>query len=221
MTPSEIQGVVSAAVDQKFAFPYWAYIVALAISGIGAYLGSYLSQRGRDNATKDGFNAVRDQLKKTTQDTEHIKASLSSEHWVVQQSWSQKKQIYSDVLLQLTKLRGALSRRAEQYDATGLEHDRSIEESPHYIEWSRRSDAAFKDLEEQMGVVSIFLPEGIVKRLNELLQKHLSSGWWSICEADYAKEMFDLVNSVGCEVIASAKEELLDLRQGHITSRWS
>jgi hypothetical protein len=114
MTPNEIQEVASTA--QMVGLPSWSNLVALLVGALGAFLGAYLSQKARDRATNENFAEVLKQLRKSTRDTEQIKSAISSKGWIDQQAWSQKRQIYSDVLLHLTKLSGLLSRCSAQFD---------------------------------------------------------------------------------------------------------
>lgn len=150
MTPNEIQEVASTA--QMVGLPSWSNLVALLVGALGAFLGAYLSQKARDRATNENFAEVLKQLRKSTHDTEQIKSAISSKGWIDQQAWSQKRQIYSDVLLHLTKLSGLLSRCSAQFDPPqGAEDDTTIPEKSYYIEWSKKIAAAFSELEELMG----------------------------------------------------------------------
>ncbi len=77
MSPTEVRSIVEAALRDGVSFPWWSYTVAFVLSLLGAFLGSYVKRKAEDRAAKENFDALRAQLRKTTEDTEEIKANLS------------------------------------------------------------------------------------------------------------------------------------------------
>jgi hypothetical protein len=90
----------------------------------------------------------------------------------------------------------------------GAEDDTTIPEKSYYIEWSKKIAAAFSELEELMGVASIFLPRDSIQKIESLLSMHLSAEWWCMCEADYAQVMCEEAHQTREAVIAHAQREL-------------
>ncbi len=88
MTPEELRTIIHAAVRDGIGFPWWSYFLAFSISMAGAYLGAYVRRKAKDRAAQENFENLRDQLRKTTQDTEEIKIALSRRSWLTQQQWN-------------------------------------------------------------------------------------------------------------------------------------
>jgi hypothetical protein len=151
MTPNEIQEVASTA--QMVGLPSWSNLVALLVGALGAFLGAYLSQKARDRATNENFAEVLKRLRKSTHDTEQIKSAISSKGWIDQQAWSQKRQIYSDVLLHLTKLSGLLSRCSAQFDPPkALRMIRPFRRSPTTLNGRKRLLPPSQNLRSSWGL---------------------------------------------------------------------
>lgn len=110
MSPEEVRVVVETAIRDELHFPWWSYFIAFSLSMAGAYFGSYVKRKAEDRATQENFEELRNQLKKTTQDTEEIKGALSRKNWLTQQQWAIREQHYMSLLMHLTKLK--LSRRS-------------------------------------------------------------------------------------------------------------
>jgi hypothetical protein len=63
------------------------------VSGLGAYCGSYLMQRGKNIATHEDIDKVVEQLRFVTQSTKEIEAKISSEVWDKQKRWELKREV--------------------------------------------------------------------------------------------------------------------------------
>lgn len=85
MSPEEVRAVVEATTREGLQFPWWSYLLAFLLSMAGAYFGSYIKRKAEDRATQENFDNLREQLRKTTQDTEEIKITLSRKNWFTQQ----------------------------------------------------------------------------------------------------------------------------------------
>lgn len=69
MSPEEIRVVVDTAIRDGLRFPWWSYVLAVLLPVGGAYIGSYAKRKAEDRATQENFDSLREQLRKTTQDT--------------------------------------------------------------------------------------------------------------------------------------------------------
>lgn len=78
-----------------------AAIATLTIVGswIAAYYGAYFRQKGKNAATHDDIDKLKDQVAVVTQTTKEIEAKISGEVWDRQKQWEMKR----EVLFVLTK----------------------------------------------------------------------------------------------------------------------
>ena len=84
-------------------------IVGTALaSGLAAYFGAYLGEKGKHVATKEDFGELLKQQKETTKELESIKVTISGEMWVAQERWKLKRENYTALLKALTELRNIL-----------------------------------------------------------------------------------------------------------------
>jgi len=63
------------------------------LGAAGAYIGSYLREKGKNLATREDLDKIVIQVERTTKVTEEIKASISGEQWVRQKRWDAKYQM--------------------------------------------------------------------------------------------------------------------------------
>jgi hypothetical protein len=172
------------------------------------FLPSYLSEKGKNLATREDFHTLLEQLKKTTQETESIKVELSTRHWLNQQQWSIREKRYAHLLSNLTKLRLSLQDRNNHFLEPGSEHNESLSESEHFEELSRVGYESLRSIREQIGPASVFLSDKTIKALEELVREYWSVAEFSICTADYVSSALDLVDAAYSAVLAEARNEL-------------
>jgi hypothetical protein len=63
-------------------------------AGIGAFLGSYLKQKGENLASKEDLAIAVEQLRATTTTVEGIKTQLAERTWVSQERWKMRSELY-------------------------------------------------------------------------------------------------------------------------------
>jgi hypothetical protein len=83
MDPKQLEELIRKMVNEQVATPWWIYLVLMVLSGcIGffiAYLNAYATTKGKNLATKEDFNQILEQTKKTTEATEQIKTNMATE----------------------------------------------------------------------------------------------------------------------------------------------
>jgi hypothetical protein len=209
MSADEIRAIAQVVNEGSQHLVWWTYVCILIISLVGAYLGSYLKQKGADRATTESFNEIRVQLRKTTQDTEEIKATLSRKFWLSQQQWAIREQHYMSLLTNLTTLKNSLLDQSSYYIQPGSEHDQSIPDSPHFQELSRRAYKSYQSIRELMGPAAIFLSSSAIEALEDLVKEHWHVENFSSCTEEYVSGALKLVETAHAVILAEARNQLL------------
>jgi len=208
MTPEEIRSVVDAAIHDGLRFPFWSYILAALFSPVGAFFGAYFKRKAENRAADENFKTLRDQLQKTTRDTEEIKNALSREAWITQQHWNIRERFYSELVTNLALLKLFLKDQVDYFDQPGSEHNASIDKSPHFERLALQGAEAFAKVREHVGPASIFLSEKTIKSLQDLFSDHWSISMNAVCTAEYVSEFLNSVSGAYSAVLTEARHEL-------------
>jgi hypothetical protein len=208
MSPEELRAVVQAAIRDGLHFPWWSYMLACVLSMLGAWLGAYIKRKAEDRATQENFKTLREQLRKTTQDTEEIKTSLSSKNWLTQQQWAIREKHYMDLLASLTKLKLSLEDRASYFVEPGSEHNNSVSDGEHFKTLERVGHESYQAIRELIGPASVFLSDKAIESLEKLVRNHWNLAEFSAGTADYVFEVLPLVKEAQSVVLLEARSEL-------------
>ena len=208
MPSDELRTIVETAISQKLNFPWWIYILAFLLSMFGAYTGSYIKRKAEDKANQENFDELREQLIKTTLDTEEIKTTLSSKSWLTQQQWAIREQHYISLLSHLMKLKLSLQDRDDYYMEPGSEHDETRSKGEHFQKLAQAGHESYQALRELIGPASLFLSSKSIESLEKLVQGHWNVAEFSVCTAEYVSEALKLVEIAQAAVLSEAKNEL-------------
>jgi type II secretory pathway pseudopilin PulG len=208
MQPTELQALLEAATHRGSSYPWWAFVLGLIGSGIGAYLASYLKKRGEDSAAQENFAAIRAQLQTTTRDTEQIRQYLSGEAWRQQQQWSTRERYYSSLLTQLQTFRLALSELGDYYREPGSEHTPDSQQGEYFPKLLTVAHESHKEIQKLLGPAALYLSAETVQVLADLAAKYWNVANFSSCTTDYASESHALVENVYGRVLFEAKKHL-------------
>jgi hypothetical protein len=208
MSPEEIRVVIDTAIRDGLRFPWWIYVLAVLLPVSGAYIGSYAKRKAEDRATQENFDSLREQLRKTTQDTEEIKTTLSRKNWLTQQQWAIREQHYMSLLRHLTKLNLSLQDRDSYYMEPGSEHDQARSQGEHFQELARVGHESYQAIRELIGPASVFLSSKAIDSLEQLVRDHWSVAEFSACTAHYVSEALELVKVAQLAVLEEARSEL-------------
>jgi hypothetical protein len=207
MSPDEMRAIAQLAADGQ-QLNWWTYVLILVLTLLGAYVGSYVKRKGADRATTESFNEIREQLRRTTQDTEEIKGTLSRKVWLSQQQWAIREHHYVNLLRHLTILRNALLDQSTYFIQPGSEYDQSIAERPHFQELARSADASYQAVRELMGPAAIFLSAGAIEALELLTKEHWHIENFSSCTEEYVSGALKLVEAAHSTILAEARSQL-------------
>ena len=208
MQPTEVQALLEAAKHQGSPYPWWAFVLGIIGSGIGAYIASYLKKRGEDHAARENFAAIRAQLQTTTHDTEQIKQYLSGEAWRQQQQWSTRERYYSSLLTQLQSFRLALSELRDYYMEPGSEHTPDSQQGEYFLKLLTVAHESHREIQKLLGPAALYLSTETVQVLTDLASKYWNLANFSSCTADYANESHALVETAYSRVLLEAKKHL-------------
>ncbi|GAB4087406.1 hypothetical protein GCM10028785_00750 [Hydrogenophaga soli] len=175
---------------------------------VGAYSGAYIKRKAEDRATQENFDKLREQLRKTTQDTEEIKVTLSRKNWLTQQQWAIREQHYMSLLAHLTKLKLSLQDRDSYYMEPGSEHDESLSDGAHFQKLTRVGHESYQAIRELIGPASVFLSGKAIESLEKLVHDHWSVAEYSVCTAEYLSDALKLVEAAQAAVLEEARNEL-------------
>ena len=208
MSPEEVRAVIDAAIRDELRFPWWSYMLAVLLPMIGAYFGAYIMRKAEDRATRENFDKLREQLRKTTQDTEEIKIALSRKNWLTQQQWSIREQHYMSLLAHITKLKLSLQDRNSYYMEPGSEHNDALSKGEHFQELARVGHESYQAIRELIGPASVFLSGKAIGSLERLVRDHWGIAEFSACTAEYVSEALKLVEAAQSAVLGEARNEL-------------
>lgn len=187
---------------------WWSYPLAFAVSLVGAYCGAYVKRKAEDRATRESFEALREQLKKTTRDTEEIKATLARKSWLTQQQWNMREKYYMSLLACLTKFRLSLEDRSGYFNEPGSEYDVSLTDGEHYQSLAQIGSQCYQEIRELLGPASVFLSRSAIESIERLLHEQWNIAEFSACAADYVSESLVLVRAAHEAVLREAKSDL-------------
>jgi hypothetical protein len=208
MSPEEVRSLVNAAMREGIQFPWWSYVLAVLLPAAGAYLGAYAKRKAEDRAAQENFDSLREQLQKTTHDTEEIKATLSRKSWLTQQQWAIREHHYMSLLAHLSKLKLSLQDRDAYYMEPGSEHNTAISQNERFQELGRVGHASYQAIRELIGPASVFLSANAIDSLEQLVRDHWDAAEFSMCTADYVSTTLELVNVAQSTILAEARNEL-------------
>lgn len=178
------------------------------IAGGGAYLGSYLREKGRNLATREDLNGVLTQLRETTRTTEEIKTHFSGALWVEQARWDLKRDLYYRLLENLDETKRSIRNLLDVFqswpDSDALQQ-----------EWERkqaraeeRLDRALAEIHRARAVSAIVLSDQALEVLDELYRARKPTG-----RAEEADEWLEhevaATNKAYALLVEAAKRDLL------------
>ena len=95
MTPEQLRTVLDEVA--RSSLPSWYVyalfgLLSLLASGLGAWGGAYLSEKDKRYATKEDFDNILQELRRTTHASEEVKAQIAGGLWLEQKRWDQRRE---------------------------------------------------------------------------------------------------------------------------------
>lgn len=169
MSPEQIKSIVEAARNDGLAFPWWAYLLVLFLAFCGSYFGSYAKRKAENLATKEDFDELLSQVKKTTEETEKIKTDISRVSWVDQQRWTLKRELYMELLDSLYSEKEAIFKLSDEEKRPVPNDSEFLVLRKNFIKENQaQSLAAIRRISKVRGVAGILLTDEAQKALDEI-----------------------------------------------------
>lgn len=169
MSADQIKAIVEAALKEGVNFPWWTYLFAFSLAFAGSYFGGYGKRKAENLATKEDFDALLAQVKKTTEETEKVKMDIARVGWVDQQRWVLKRELYMELLDSLYSEKEAVFKLSDEEKRTVPSEPELLALRENYIrENQAQSLAAIKRISKVRGVAGVLLTEEAQKALDEI-----------------------------------------------------
>ena len=170
----------------EYMNPFTIFALSMAGAAIGAYVGSYLREKGRNLATREDMDNIVVQLRKTTEATEDIKAQISGDLWLRQNRWHFKKDLYARLLENL----GSAHRALDHLLDAEMNHPQAESEARKgWLATQRgKSSEALEDVHRASAVAMVILNGEAVSTLRRFEDKLGRA-------AQSANSLFELLNA--------------------------
>ncbi len=209
MSPDEIEQIIQRIIRDGVLFPWWLYVLAIIALFIGGFFGAYIKRKGENLATREDYESLLEQVKKTTAATESIKIDLAKGSWLHQQGWHLKEKYYSGLLEALYRLKVSLSARLDHYMEPGSEyHDEQVNESAHYKSQSQIGLEALQKIQQLHGPAEMVVSDRAIEALNKFYSADWHASNFSACNQEYLEEAYDSVNEAHKVILEEARLEL-------------
>jgi hypothetical protein len=209
MTPAEIENIVQRVVSEGVQFPWWVYLWLLLAPLAGGFLGSYLKKKAENLATKEDYESLLYQAKKTTKETEGIKTELAKGGWLHQQSWLLKEKYYSGLLESLYNLKLSLSARLDHYMEPGSEHqDSEINNSENFKKQTQIGMEELSKIQLLHGPAEMIISKRAIEALVNFYGIDWDAGNFSVCNKEYLDKVYASAEEAYKVILEEARMEL-------------
>lgn len=211
MTANQIKAIVEATLREGLTFPWWAYLLAFSFTFAGSFFGAYAKRKAENLATKEDFDALLSQIKKTTEETEKIKTDISRVSWVDQQRWTLKRELYMELLDSLYSEKEAMFKLSGEEKRPVPNEQGLLTLRENFLrENQAQSLVAIKRISKVRGVAGVLLTEEAQKALDEI-----ALAWYQSIEGKpeefYAKRLAAVDRAYAIILLAATKD--LDVKR--------
>lgn len=179
-------------------------------AAFGAFLSYYMKKKGEHLATKEDFEELLSQIRKTTHETESIKVELSRGSWVNQQQWILRERYYVGLLENLYALKNSIESLKEWYLEPGSEYlDAEFEKKEGFQNLLRNTHKAFNAIKELHGPAEIVISTKAIEALTEFYSEYWSASEFSMCNSEWLGKAYECVQEAHNVVLREAKLQLV------------
>jgi hypothetical protein len=126
MDAQQLETLIRKVVGEQVAIAWWAYIILIILSVLSAiaasYIKSYLTEKGKNFATREDFDELLSQVEKQAKATEAIKRDMARSLWIGQSGFEHRVKQLAECFAPLEVLTHPSSRIAsEDFSAASIE----------------------------------------------------------------------------------------------------
>lgn len=179
----------------------WVYVLMVVALVVGSFGGAYLKRKGENWATKEDFETLLSQLRRTTEETEKIKSDIAKFNWVEQRRWELKRDLYTDILETLGAIQAAVIDATHAMDKGGKKQS--------FVESLTKLLGLFQQLDRIRATAGITFNKSAMDTIEELI-----SAWTIVTQADgerphKLKAIGDIAGRAQHLLTEAAKNDLL------------
>ena len=137
------------------------WIVTVVMAGVGAWIGTYLREKGRNYATREDVQHL-------TRLTEEVRADVSGKVWLEQKRWDLKRDFYWELLTVLNELASAYSAASRVLPDGRIVREISSETRSRIKDTVTSLKRNEIELNRLIGVGRILLPQHVIEHLEKL-----------------------------------------------------
>lgn len=210
MSPEKIEEIIRKVISEGMLFPWWSYLLVIIVTFAGGFFGAYSKRKGENLATKEDYESLLEQVKKTTSETENIKINLAQGNWLHQQSWSLKEKYYTGLLEALYNLKLSLSARLDHYMEPDSQYrDEQINKSLHYKEQINIGTEALQKLHQLHGPSEMVVSDKTIQALKDFYSADWHASNFSACNKEYLDDVYASVEKAHKTVLEEARSDLI------------
>jgi hypothetical protein len=179
-------------------------ILVFVLAGAGAYLGSYLREKGKNLATREDVDRL-------VRATEEIKAEIAGGLWLEQNQWSFRAETYKQLLESLGDLLSALKQM--MYSA---EWRPKIQDRPKALaflndldaEYIQKAGVAFERLIRAWSVATVWLPVPATRALEDLRIAWATAQSGGPLSSEFSIKVHDAIRAAMTALMLAARNDL-------------
>ena len=184
-------------------------VLTIVAAALGAFGGAHLRKRGENRAIVENFEAIREQLKITTRDTEDIKQTLFGHAWRTQQQWAAREQYYVKLLTHLYHFKLALEDLSEYFMEPGSGHLHDSERGERFKDLMSVASSSYSETKRMIGSAAVYLSPKAALSLDTLFKEHWHlANFDAMCSSDYVEGAQTLAAVAYTQILNEAKEQL-------------
>jgi len=188
-------------------------VISFIFAGAGAYFGSYLKQKGKNLATHEDINLLRDQVSVVTTTTKEIEDKIDSDSWVRQKQWELRQGVLFDAARRLTEADDALLMLNSAKQSSNVEPDQQENWLELKVAKQKRWGKAAAALDETRFFVAVVCEKEAVDAIESYaMLANLVAGGLATNLDSYKNAQVDLVKMLFAARSAIRKELGVDAK---------